>query len=164
MITEIEVDNHAGHLLPGMYAVATFEGLSGPGALVVSGDAIGIRNNTPTVALIQNGKVKLVPVVQGRDFGPVTEIVSGVHEGDLVASSFTDEIKEGIAVRTELSKSAQQQMSAPPPGVKPLPPGGSTQYGDPGIEDQDMQGQNAKPGQKKAQGASKPNGKGESNP
>ncbi len=164
MITEIDVDNHNGKLLPGMYAVATFEGGTGQGPLVISGDAIAIRNNTPTCAVIRNGKVDLVPVVQGRDFGPVTEIVSGLHEGDLVASSFTDEVKQGIEVKTQLSKEAQRQTNAPPLGVKPTPPGGSSQYGDPGIEDEDMQGQSAKPGQKKAQGASKSNGKGESKP
>jgi len=164
MITEIQVDNHAGHLLPGMYAVATFEGATGPGPLMVSGDAIAIRNNTTTCAVIENGKVRLVPVVLGRDFGPTTEIVSGLKEGDVIASTFTDEVKPGIAVKTHLSDSAQQQQKEPPPGVKPLPPGGSTQYGDPGIEDEDMQGQSAKPGQKKAQGASKSNGKGESKP
>jgi hypothetical protein len=164
MITEIQVDNHAGHLLPGMYAVATFEGATGPGPLVVTGDAIAIRNNTTTCAVIENGKVRLVPVVLGRDFGPVTEIVSGLKEGDLIASTFTDEIKPGIPVKTHLSDSAQQAQKAPVEGVKPLPPGGSTQYGDAGIEDEDMQGQSAKPGQKQAQGASKSNGKGESKP
>jgi multidrug efflux pump subunit AcrA (membrane-fusion protein) len=164
MITEIQVDNHAGHLLPGMYAVATFEGATGPGPLVISGDAIAIRNNTPTCAVIQNGKVKLVPVVQGRDFGPVTEIVAGLQEGDIIASTFTDEVKEGIQVRTHMSEQAQQSQKEPLTGVKPVPPGGSTQYGDAGIEDEDMQGQNAKPGQKQSQGASKSNGKGESKP
>jgi multidrug efflux pump subunit AcrA (membrane-fusion protein) len=164
MITEIQVDNHAGHLLPGMYAVATFEGATGPGPLVVSGDSIAIRNNTTTCAVIENGKVRLVPVVLGRDFGPVTEIVSGLKEGDIIASTFTDEVKPGIPVKTRLSESAQQAQKAPVEGVKPLPPGGSTQYGDPGIEDEGMQGQSAKPGQKKAQGSSKSNGKGESKP
>ena len=164
MITEIQVDNHAGHLLPGMYAVATFEGATGPGPLVISGDAIAIRNNTTTCAVIANGKVRLVPVVLGRDFGPVTEIVSGLKDGDIIASTFTDEVKPGIPVRTHLSDSAQQATKAPIEGVKPLPPGGSTSYGDPGIEDEDMQGQSAKPGQKQAQGASKSNGKGESKP
>jgi len=164
MIAEIQVDNRAGHLLPGMYAVATFEGATGPGPLVVSGDAIAIRNNTTTCALIENGKVKLVPVVLGRDFGPTTEIVGGLKEGDLIASTFTDDIKPGIAVETHLGESAQQQQKEPPPGVKPLPPGGSTQYGDPGIEDQGMQGQSAKPGQKQSQGPGKSNGKGESKP
>ena len=37
MLVEIQVDNHAGHLLPGMYAVATFEGASGSGPIVVDG-------------------------------------------------------------------------------------------------------------------------------
>jgi multidrug efflux pump subunit AcrA (membrane-fusion protein) len=164
MITEIQIDNRAGKLLPGMYAVATFEGGTGPGPLVISGEAIGIRNNTPTVALIQDGKVKLTPVTQGRDFGPVTEIVAGLHQGDLIASSFTDEVKDGIPVKTHESKDAQKQLAAPPPGAKPRPLGGSSQYGDPGIEDQDMQGQNAKPGAKKTQGATRSNGKGESKP
>lgn len=164
MITEVQVDNHAGHLLPGMYAVTTFEGATGPGPLVVSGDAIAIRNNTPTCAVIENGKVRLVPVVLGRDFGPTTEVVSGLKEGDMIASTFTDEVKPNIEVRTHLSEDAQKSQKEPPAGVKPLPPGGSTQYGDPGIEDEGMQGQSAKPGQKQASGASKSNGKGESKP
>jgi multidrug efflux pump subunit AcrA (membrane-fusion protein) len=164
MITEIQIDNHAGLLMPGMYAVATFEGNPGQGPLIVTGDAIAIRNDTPTCALIRDGHVKLVPVVLGRDLGPQVEIVSGLQEGDLVASTFTDEIRPGVAVKTRMSKQAQQQESQPPPGSKPTPPGGSTQYGDVGIEDQSMQGQSAKPGQKQSKGASKSNGKSESKP
>ena len=164
MITEIQVDNHAGHLLPGMYSVVTFEGAMGQGPLVVSGDAIAIRNNTTTCAVIDNGKVRLQPVVLGRDFGPTTEIVAGLREGDIIASTFTDEVKPGLSVKTHESEAAQKSQQEPPSGVKPLPPGGSTSYGDPGIEDEDMQGQSAKPGQKQAQGASKSNGKGESKP
>jgi multidrug efflux pump subunit AcrA (membrane-fusion protein) len=164
MITEIQIDNHSGLLMPGMYAVATFEGNSGPGPLVISGDAIAIRNDTPTCAVIRDGHVKLVPVVLGRDLGPQIEIVSGLQDGDLVANTFTDEIKQGVPVKTRMSPEAQQQANQPPPGSKPTPPGGSTQYGDVGVEDQDMQGQSAKPAQKQAKGASKSNGKAESKP
>jgi multidrug efflux pump subunit AcrA (membrane-fusion protein) len=164
MLTEIQVGNHAGRLLPGMYAVATFEGAQGEGPLVVSGDAVAIRNDTTTCAVIRNGKVQLVPVVLGRDFGPEVQIVSGLHDGDLVASTFTDEVRQGVSVKTRLSKQAQQEAEQPPPGAKPTPPGGSTQYGNPGIEDQDMQGQNAKPGKSKGNAASKQNGKAESKP
>jgi hypothetical protein len=46
------------------------------------------------------------------------------------------------------------------PAIKPNPPGGSTQYGDAGIVDQGMQGQNAKPQQKQqGKGATKATGK-----
>jgi multidrug efflux pump subunit AcrA (membrane-fusion protein) len=164
MITEIQIDNKNGRILPGMFAVATFAGASGQGPLVVSGEAVAIRHDTPTVALIRDGKVHLQPVILGRDYGPEVEIAAGLHEGDLVAASVTDDVKEGIPVKAKLSQKAQQQAQQPPPGAKPTPPGGSTQYGDPGIEDQDMQGQIATPGQKKSQGASKPSNKGESNP
>ena len=86
--------------------------------------------------------------------------MSGLRDGDMIASTFTDEISEGIKIRPHEDEKAEEKTNAQPKPVKPTPPGGSTQYGDPGIEDQDMQGQNAKPQQKKpAGGASKGSGK-----
>ena len=162
MITEIQIDNSAGRLLPGMYAVATFAGLKGEGPLMISGDAVAIRNDMPMAALITDDKVRLVPVVLGRDYGPEIEILGGLHDGDTVASTFTDDIREGARVKTHQAKDVE--ATQPSAVTKPTPPGGSTQYGDPGIEDQDMQGQIAKPSQQKAKGASKANGKQESKP
>jgi multidrug efflux pump subunit AcrA (membrane-fusion protein) len=104
LLTEVQIDNSAGRLLPGMYAVATFAGARGQGPLMISGDAVAIRKDRSMVALIQNGKVRLVPVALGRDYGPEIEIMAGVQEGDLVASTFTDEVKEGASVKTRLSK------------------------------------------------------------
>jgi multidrug efflux pump subunit AcrA (membrane-fusion protein) len=152
MLTEIQVDNSKGLLLPGMYAVATFPAAKGNGPLIISGDAIAIRNDRPTVAVIRDGKVKLTPVVVGRDLGSESEIVSGLKQGDIIASSFTDEVLEGAPVETRMNK---KQQGAAQQQIKPAPPGGSTQYGDPGITDQDMQGQNAKPQQKQGQGGAK---------
>ena len=159
MLVEIQVDNHKGLLLPGMYAVATFPEPSGTGPLLISGDAIAIRNDRPTVAVIQNGKVKLTPVVIGRDLGAQVEIVNGLQQGDLIATTFTDEIAQGVPVDARLDKQEEQKLKQEP-GVKPNPPGGATQYGDPGTEDQNMQGQNAKPQQKQqGKGATKAEGK-----
>ena len=165
MITELQIDNSGGRLLPGMYAVATFAGAQGQGPLMMSGDAVAVRKDSTMAALINNGKVKLVPVVLGRDYGPEIEVLGGLHDGDIVASTFTDDVREGAQVKTHMSKDSEEQATQPPAGAKPTPPGGSTQYGDPGIEDQDMQGQSAKPSQQqKARGASKSNGKQESKP
>jgi hypothetical protein len=152
MLTEIQVDNSKGLLLPGMYAVATFPAAKGGGPLIISGDAIAIRDDRPTVAVIRDGKVKLTPVVIGRDLGSESEIVSGLKQGDMIASSFTDEVVDGREVQTRMNKKQQDAAQQP---IKPAPPGGSTQYGDPGITDQDMQGQNAKPQQKQNQGGAK---------
>ena len=115
------------------------------------------------VAVIKDGKVKLTAVLIGRDYGPEVEIVGGLEEGDLIASTFTDEVKDGAQVKTRMSQE-EQDKEKQQQAVKPAPPGGSTQYGDAGIVDQDMQGQNAKPQQKQGNGAKKANGKGGSKP
>ncbi len=163
MLTEVQLDNHAGLLKAGMYAVVTFApggtpdqtNVSGP--LLISGDAIAIRNDRPTVAVVNpDGTIHLTPVELGRDYGSETEIVGGLQEGEVIAASFTDDILEGAHVKSQPDKNAQQQV-APKPASQPTPPGGSTQYSDPGITDQDMQGQNAKP-QQKGQGAKQPSG------
>ena len=159
MLTEIQVNNYAGRLMPGMYAIATFSPTSGgTSSLLVSGDAIAIRKDQPTVAVIANNKIKLTPVVLGRDFGPEVEIVDGLHAGDMVAATFTDDVVEGAKVKTHLDNKQEEKSKQPSPIDKPAPPGGSTQYGDPGITDQDMQGQNAKPQQKKGGGGKKASG------
>ena len=163
-LVEIQIDNRAGKLLPGMYAVATFAAAKGMGPLVVSGDAIAIRKDQPMVAVIKDGKVKLTPVLIGRDYGPEVEILGGLAEGDLIASSFTDDVKDGASVKTRMNQEEEDKEKQQPAAAKPTPPGGSTQYGDAGIVDQDMQGQNAKPQQKQGNGAKKANGKGGSKP
>ncbi len=153
-LVEVQVDNHAGLLLPGMYAVVTFADKTGDaadvgGPIVVTGDAIAIRDDRPTVAVIDNGKVKLTPIQIGRDYGSAVEIVAGLRPGQIVASTFTDEVVEGASVRTRISPQQQKVSSPATQAIKPKSPGGSTQYGDEGIIDQDMQGMNAKPQQKK---------------
>ena len=160
LLTEIQLDNSAGHLLPGMYAVVTFAGAPGAGPLLISGDSIAIRKDRPTVAVIRDGTVHLVPIVIGRDYGPEVEILGGLREGDVIASSFTDDVLDDAKVKPQMNKAQEEKLKAAPTAGKPTPPGGSTQYGDPGIADQDMQGQSAKPGQKKqGQGAKKAAGK-----
>ena len=155
LLTEIVVKNTDSHLLAGMYAVVTFDGAKGEGPLVVSGDAVGIRQDRPTVAVIENDKVRLTPVTLGRDYGPEVEIVAGLRDGDVIASTFTDEVIEGHKIKPQMNKDEAQKLNPPQTPQKPTPPGGSTQYGDPGIIDQDMQGQNAKPQQKQSSGGAR---------
>lgn len=162
LLTEIQVDNRSGHLMPGMYAVVTFDAPDGEGPLVISGDAIAIRKDKPTVALIKDGKVQLTPIVINRDLGAEVEIGGGLKEGDLIASTFTDEVRDGIKVRTRPNQQDAEKQNQPPPNAKSQPPGGSTQYADPSVTDQNMQGQNAKSQQKS--GDKKPAAKSGSKP
>ena len=67
MLTEVQVDNRQAKLKSGMYAVVTFPPAGGDlgGPLMVTGDAVVIRNDQTTVAKVVNGKIQLSPVVVG---------------------------------------------------------------------------------------------------
>ena len=105
MVVELQVDNAKGLLIPGMYAQVTFPPTPGAaGPLVVSGDAVAIRHDKPVVAVVKDGKVKVTPITIGRDLGTVVEVFSGLQEGDLVATSFTDDVVDGATVTTRMAK------------------------------------------------------------
>jgi multidrug efflux pump subunit AcrA (membrane-fusion protein) len=139
MLTELQIDNSAGKLISGMYVVVTFPPAVGVQApLVINGDAIAIRGNTSKVATVVDGKIHWVPVTIGRDFGSETEIVNGLKAGDIIVTDVTDEVVEGAEVEMHTTKGAEQQSPAPKQSV---PLGGSTQYGNANITDQNLQGE-----------------------
>ncbi len=160
MLTELQVDNSQGKLVPGMYTVATFPPAPGGEApLLVTGDAIAIRHDTSMVAIVTNGKVRMVPVVIGRDFGTAVEILNGVKEGDLVVTNVTDDVVDGAEVRLHNTPSPEQTPTQPP--AQNTPPGGSSQYGDQSITDRNLNGQQGKQNEKgNGKGAPKPSDSG----
>jgi hypothetical protein len=113
---------------------------------VITGDAIAIRHNTSTVATVVNGKIHFVPVTIGRDYGNETEIMTGLQAGDIIVTDVTDDVTEGAAVQVHMAKSAAEQETASPKQNVPL--GGSTQYGNANITDQNLQGQQGQQNQK----------------
>jgi multidrug efflux pump subunit AcrA (membrane-fusion protein) len=147
LLTEIQVDNKDGKLISGMYVVATFPPAPGATApLLISGDAVAIRHDTSVVATVVGGKIKIVPVVLGRDFGTAIEILNGLHEGDMLVTNVNDDVVDGAPVQTKVVQNDQQKPQAPPP--QNTPPGGSTQYGDQGVTDRNLQGQQAQQNKK----------------
>lgn len=104
LLTEVQLDNSAGKLLSGMYAVVTFDAKTGPGAapgpILIPGDAIAVRKDKSVVALVADGKIHMQPVEIGRDYGPTVEIVGGLKEGETIVTEITDDVTEGATVRT----------------------------------------------------------------
>ncbi len=155
-LVEIQVDNHGGKLVPGMYVVATFAAPPNQQTpLLITGDAIAVRNDTSTVAKVVNGKIQYVPVVLGRDLGSAVEIMSGLKEGDLIATNITDEVRDNAEIQVHMTQSPLEQPTQAP--SQKTPPGGSTQYGNQGITDQNLQG---KQGQQTGGGGGKSSGSG----
>jgi len=150
MLTELQIDNTDGKLVAGMYAVVTFPPVtgSGPGPLLIDGNAIAIRHDQSEVATVVDGKIHFVPVTIGRDFGSATEILSGLRAGDVIVVDVTDDVVEGAAVQVHMGKGPQDQPQQAP--KQSTPPGGSSQYGPQGMVDQNLQGQSSTQNQKQS--------------
>lgn len=155
MLTEVQVDNHAGKLIPGMYTVATFppaqgSGADGSGPLMVNGGAVAVRRDQSVIAIVVDGKVHFVPVVLGRDFGDQIEIVNGVKQGDQIVVDITDDVVDGAPVQVHQAKQQGGQPSGPQNGN--VPPGGSTRYGNPATTDENLQGKQGQQNQSQPKG------------
>ena len=147
MLTEVQVDNRSGKLVPGMYTVVTFPPVPGTQApLLVTGDAVVIRNDQPTLAKVVDGKIHLQPVTIGRDFGGVIEILTGLQAGDIIVTNVTDDVVEGAEVQLHYAKNSEQQPQEAPP--QNAPAGQSTRYSNEGITNQEMQGKPSQENQK----------------
>lgn len=149
LLTEVQVDNHAGKLLSGMYAVVTFDAIQGAGSILIPGDAVAIRKDKSVVAIVADGKVRMQPVEIGRDYGPSIEILGGIKEGDLLVTEITDDVTDGAKVKTKSNAGPGETTDAKGSINQAAPPGGPSAYGNQAITDANMQGQQAKGNQKK---------------
>jgi RND family efflux transporter MFP subunit len=98
LLAEIVVENPAGQLLPGAYVSVHFT-LPHSGALTIPANTLLFRGEGLRVGLVRGGQVELVPVMIGRDFGSVIEVVSGLQPSDAVIVDPTDSLVTGMAVR-----------------------------------------------------------------
>jgi multidrug efflux pump subunit AcrA (membrane-fusion protein) len=116
LLTEVQVENKNGALLPGAYVTATFNNIRAVPPLVVPGDALITRSAGTTVALVRNNIVHLQPVVLGRDYGAQVEIREGLQQGDLVILNPGDSVREGAKVNARLLPQSSQTPGQPQNG------------------------------------------------
>lgn len=173
MLAEVDLDNRDGSLYPGMYAVVSFVQVRGVAPLTVPGDSVIVRQDKTSVAVVRDQKIQIVPVEIGRDYGPSVEILGGVKEGDLVVTTVTDPVQQGVKVRTRQKAEDGEDASGKGGNQTGQSPGsGPNQYGDQSIVNSKTESttQKGKPGQggqaaggKGQSGASKDQKKGGSN-
>jgi len=100
LLTEVQVANSGGILMPGMYTQVDLAVPRRDPPLVVPGDTLVVRANGPQVAVVgADGTVHFQLVQLGRDFGDKLEILSGLHEGDQLVVNPGDSIREGAKVK-----------------------------------------------------------------
>jgi RND family efflux transporter MFP subunit len=98
LLTEVDVDNATGELLPGAYVSVHFKLGAQVPAVVVPANTLIFRSGGLRVAVVRNGKAELVPVVPGRDFGTEVEVVSGITVNDAVIENPSDSLTSGTPV------------------------------------------------------------------
>jgi RND family efflux transporter MFP subunit len=100
MLTEVQVDNRDGSLLPGMYAQVKFTLATQRTSLIIPTSSLVIDHNGMHAVTIQNNeKIHFVPVVIGRDMGTQVEVLSGLQGSDALVASPSDLLHEGQSVQ-----------------------------------------------------------------
>jgi RND family efflux transporter MFP subunit len=101
LLTEVDVDNPTGILLPGSYAEVHLKLAAGTPALVVPVTALIFRAQGLQIATVRDNKADLVRVTMGRDFGTEVEITSGITRDDWVIVNPPDSLTAGTEVHAE---------------------------------------------------------------
>jgi RND family efflux transporter MFP subunit len=102
LLTEVDLDNAGGQLMPGAYAEVHLRLPVASAALILPVNALIFRAEGLEVAVVRGGnRAELVHVTQGRDFGTEVEITSGITAGDQVILNPPDSLISGVTVRVE---------------------------------------------------------------
>ncbi|WP_255462396.1 efflux RND transporter periplasmic adaptor subunit [Granulicella sp. WH15] len=85
MDTEVDVPNKDGKLVPGMYAEVHLHLADRPNVLSVPLDAVdGLGGPTQSVFVVRNNHIAITNVTVGIQTPYRVEILSGIHEGDVL--------------------------------------------------------------------------------
>jgi RND family efflux transporter MFP subunit len=99
MLTEVQVDNSDGSLLPGMYAQIKFTLAQPRTSLIIPTSSLVIdHSGMHVVAVSRDAKLRFLPVVVGRDMGTRIEVISGLNGAESLVASPSDLLRDGEKV------------------------------------------------------------------
>ena len=110
LLTEVDVDNPAGKLLPGSYVFVHLQLPVKARSVTIPSSTLLFRREGLEVGVVRNGKTDLVPVKIRRDYGSTVEIVSGLRLSDAVILDPADSLVSGtpVEVNSQSSEGARQ--------------------------------------------------------
>jgi RND family efflux transporter MFP subunit len=99
LLTELQVRNTDGALMPGMFAQVDLTVPRKFPPLLIPGDTLVVRSDGPQVAVVRpDATVHFTRIQLGRDYGDRLEVLSGLEEGQQLAVNPSDEVREGVKV------------------------------------------------------------------
>ena len=113
LLTEVDVPNKNGRLLPGSFGEVHFAVGSNVDRVTVPVNAMLFREQNAQVAVVgPDKKIQLRQINIGKDYGTTLEILGGVSINDLVVINPPDSLEEGQVVN--LATAPPQQPAQPP--------------------------------------------------
>jgi membrane fusion protein, multidrug efflux system len=122
LLTEVDVPNKDGRLLPGSFGEVHFAIGSNVDKVTIPVNAMLFRAEGPRLAVVgDDKKIQLRPISIGRDYGASLEILGGIAPGDQVVINPPDSLEEGQEVNiasaakgpSQNEESPQQQQQQP---------------------------------------------------
>lgn len=108
MQVEIALPNREGVLLPGAYVQVSLP-LAGGDGVVIPTTALMFRGEGLKVAVVDDGgRVKLLPIKAGRNYGQAIEVLEGLRGSERVVMNPSDSLAEGDVVTVAAAEPAKR--------------------------------------------------------
>jgi RND family efflux transporter MFP subunit len=98
---EVDIDNSKGVLRPGAYVFVHFHLPAIENSVTIPSNTLLFRAEGLRVGVVRDGRVQLVPVTIGQDFGNAVEIISGLTPSDEVILDPPDSLASGTQVHPQ---------------------------------------------------------------
>jgi RND family efflux transporter MFP subunit len=102
---EVDIDNPKTLLLPGAYVFVHLPMPATSQAPTIPSNALLFRKEGLRVGVVRDGRVQLVPISIGQDYGDTVEVTAGLSPEDQVVLNPSDSLVSGI--RVEINKNTQ---------------------------------------------------------
>jgi RND family efflux transporter MFP subunit len=99
LLVEVDIDNPTGRLLPGAYVFVHLKLPDATHSVTIPANALIFRKEGLQVALVRDGKARLVSVKINHDYGNSVEIASGLQPTDPVIVDPSDSLVDGTPMR-----------------------------------------------------------------
>ena len=100
LLTELQIPNETGQLLPGAYALITLQVRDNSGILTIPSNALLFRSEGTTVGVVDaHGRAEIRKITTNLNLGEKLEISQGLSEADQVIVNPSDSLANGMAVK-----------------------------------------------------------------
>lgn len=110
LLTQVNIDNSAGELVPGLYAEVKFEFQPQKKTFIIPVGALVVRNGPTYVCVVKNNIVHYQEVKIGVDDGKTLQIIDGLKPNDTILFTPTAQILDGMKVAPIYISEEEERM------------------------------------------------------